>query len=304
MESTLLMSVGAIFAFVVFYQLEERSWLERLVPNYTLTYNWEFEMWQCASAAVIGLVGAGSSLVILISIGVVKQILLRIQERCDKTGFINGMIFVSTLGGLIVGKFSCLPTALLTTPDSLLVILFSCTPRSYFMGTSADYRKRPSVHNIHYKTHKRILHAFTLVHCFCESVHAGCQHELWVHRRIRVSRNCNWSDCWSDRSPAVRLLAPRHDSVLFHGCDAQWNLPHAFHSAGHRQLHALPRSAADGAGVHRLHHCLPHVHRYWADGGAAEPSGQECEGKCQEKGEGGQGQGGRTECLQQEGESV
>lgn len=104
MESTLLMSVGAIFAFVVFYQLEERSWLERLVPNYRLTYNWEFEMWQCASAAVIGLVAAGSSLVILISIGIVKQILLRIQERCDKTGFINGMIFVSTLGGLIVGK--------------------------------------------------------------------------------------------------------------------------------------------------------------------------------------------------------
>ena len=104
MESTLLMSVGAIFAFVVFYQLEEKSWLDRLTPNYFLTTAWEFEMWHCASGAVIGLVASGSSLCILLTIGIVKQILLRIQERCDRSGFLNGMIVVSTLGGFVVGK--------------------------------------------------------------------------------------------------------------------------------------------------------------------------------------------------------
>mmetsp|Transcript_8625 Transcript_8625/g.12872 ORF Transcript_8625/g.12872 Transcript_8625/m.12872 type:complete len:390 (-) Transcript_8625:250-1419(-) len=113
MEATLLMSVSAILSFIMFYQLEDETWLERLTPNYTLSMNWEFEMWHCGSAVVIGLVASGSSLCILIAVGIVKQILMRIQERCDSTKFINGMIFVSTLGGFVIGIIGyCLPLSL------------------------------------------------------------------------------------------------------------------------------------------------------------------------------------------------
>lgn len=108
MESTLLMSVAAIMAFIIFYQLEEKTWLERLTPNYTLSALWEFDLWHCSTAVVIGLVSSGASLGILLSIGIVKQILFRIQERCDRTGFLNGQMVISTLGGLIIGTLSLL----------------------------------------------------------------------------------------------------------------------------------------------------------------------------------------------------
>lgn len=103
MESTLLLSVAAVTSFLVFYQLEEKTWLERQERNYRLSVNWEFEQWQCGTAVVIGLISSASSMLILITIGLVKQILLRIQERCDRTGFLNGMICVATLGGFIIG---------------------------------------------------------------------------------------------------------------------------------------------------------------------------------------------------------
>lgn len=103
MESTLLMSVSAIMAFIVFYQLEQKTWLERLTPNYTLSALWEFDLWHCSTAVVIGLVASGCSLGILLSIGIVKQILFRIQEKCDKTMILNGQMVISTLGGLVIG---------------------------------------------------------------------------------------------------------------------------------------------------------------------------------------------------------
>lgn len=106
MESTLLMSVAAIMAFIVFYQLEEKTWLERLTPNYTLSALWEFDLWHCSTAVVIGLVSSGCSLGILLSIGIVKQILFRIQDKCDRTGILNGQIVISTLGGLLIGMRS------------------------------------------------------------------------------------------------------------------------------------------------------------------------------------------------------
>jgi H+/Cl- antiporter ClcA len=117
MESTLLMSVSAIMAFIVFFQLEEKTWLERLTPSYTLSAMWEFDLWHCATAVVIGLVSSGCSLGILLSIGIVKQILFRIKERCDSRGFLNGQIVISTLGGAVIGRPS-LPSPPLTVSIS------------------------------------------------------------------------------------------------------------------------------------------------------------------------------------------
>ncbi|CAE7623087.1 unnamed protein product, partial [Symbiodinium microadriaticum] len=90
-------------AFIVFYGLEEKTYLERMDANYFLSVNWEFELWQCATAVVIGTVCSASSLCILVAVGIVKQILLRIKDKCDATKFLSGTIVIATLGGLVIG---------------------------------------------------------------------------------------------------------------------------------------------------------------------------------------------------------
>lgn len=103
MESTLLMSVAAILSFVIFYVLEEKTWLSHLESNYALSVLWEFDVWQVGTAVVIGFISSAICLGLLLTIGIVKQILLRIKMRCDATKFLNGTIVVCTLGGFING---------------------------------------------------------------------------------------------------------------------------------------------------------------------------------------------------------
>lgn len=105
MESTLLMSIGAILSFVIFYVLEEKTWLDHLHANYVLSAYWEFDVWQIGTAVIIGFISSAVCLGLLLTIGIVKQILLRIKERCKATKFLNGTIVICTLGGLINGKF-------------------------------------------------------------------------------------------------------------------------------------------------------------------------------------------------------
>ena len=105
MESTLLMSIASILSFVIFYVLEEKTWLEHLNANYILSYLWEFDVWHIGTSVIIGFVSSAVCLGLLLSIGIVKQILLRIKERCNTTKFLNGTIVICTLGGLINGKF-------------------------------------------------------------------------------------------------------------------------------------------------------------------------------------------------------
>lgn len=103
MESTLLMSVAAILSFVIFYVLEQKTWLHHLESNYALSYLWEFDVWQVGTAVVIGFTSSAICLGLLLTIGIVKQILLRIKMRCDATKFLSGTIVICTLGGFING---------------------------------------------------------------------------------------------------------------------------------------------------------------------------------------------------------
>ena len=104
MEATLLMAVPAIISFIVFYAIEEKTYLERMDTSYFLSMNWEFELWQCGTAVVIGVICSASSLCILVAVGIVKQLLLRIKDKCDSMKFLSGTIVIATLGGFIIGK--------------------------------------------------------------------------------------------------------------------------------------------------------------------------------------------------------
>ena len=102
MESTLLMSIGGIMSFIVFYSLENKTYLEHLEANYRISMNWEFELKHCGVAVIIGFLSSILSLMTLLTVGITKQILFRIEERC-KAMKIPGKIVVCTLGGACIG---------------------------------------------------------------------------------------------------------------------------------------------------------------------------------------------------------
>lgn len=104
MESTLLMSIGAIASFCVFYALEDYTYLEALDPSYQISANWEFKLKHCGVAVVFGALSAVIALMTLLVVGITKQVLYRIEERCNKKG-IPGKIVVCTLGGVCIGIF-------------------------------------------------------------------------------------------------------------------------------------------------------------------------------------------------------
>jgi H+/Cl- antiporter ClcA len=103
MESTLLMSIGAISSFLVFYMLEDYTYLEPLKANYQLSMNWEFETKHCGVAIVIGALSSVIALMTLLIVGITKQVFYRIEERCNKVG-LPGKIIVCTIGGLCIGN--------------------------------------------------------------------------------------------------------------------------------------------------------------------------------------------------------
>jgi H+/Cl- antiporter ClcA len=102
MESTLLMSIPAIASFMVFFSIQEYTWINEIEANHQLSLNWKFEKWQCGAAILIGMASAGISLISLVGVGLVKQVLLRIKQRVDNTK-LNSTIVVATLGGFLIG---------------------------------------------------------------------------------------------------------------------------------------------------------------------------------------------------------
>lgn len=103
MESTLLMSIGAIVSFLVFYTLEDYTYLEALEANYLLSMNWEFETKHCGIAIVMGFLSAVVALVTLLIVGITKQVFYRIEERLNSRG-LPGKIVICTIGGLCIGR--------------------------------------------------------------------------------------------------------------------------------------------------------------------------------------------------------
>ena len=58
MESTLLLSIPAICSFLVFYAIEDYTWIDKIDANYQLSSKWNFEMWHCGAAVLIGMSSA------------------------------------------------------------------------------------------------------------------------------------------------------------------------------------------------------------------------------------------------------
>jgi H+/Cl- antiporter ClcA len=63
---------------------------------------WEFEEWQCLVAFVIGVVCAALSLVIIIFVGITKQIFNRIRHRLDDSPFLAKVV-PPVIAGVAIG---------------------------------------------------------------------------------------------------------------------------------------------------------------------------------------------------------
>jgi hypothetical protein len=108
MESTLLLSVSSIVSWSVFFGMQGLTWIEALEASpkiYALSYLWDFKMKHCAHAIVFGCVSAGLALCVLVSIGIVKQLLYRIKDKVAQIPFLSAEIVMATLGGFLIGIY-------------------------------------------------------------------------------------------------------------------------------------------------------------------------------------------------------
>ena len=96
------MSIGAITSFLIFYGLENATYLEHLDANYYLSQKWEFELKDCGVAVVIGAFSSVLALMTLLTVGITKQLLLRIEQKVKAVG-LPSKIIVCTIGGICIG---------------------------------------------------------------------------------------------------------------------------------------------------------------------------------------------------------
>lgn len=109
MESIVILSAGACVAFVMYFWLIPYTKIELMKRQLFLTYSWDFEVYQCGTAVVIGIISGLISLTQVIIIGICKQIFTRIRLRLERNKFWQN-VMPPIVGGLIVGSINyCLP---------------------------------------------------------------------------------------------------------------------------------------------------------------------------------------------------
>jgi len=123
MESIIVMSIGAISAFLVYYALLGYTEVAYFSTNLLATYNWEFEEWQCGTSIVIGCVSAVVALVTVIFVGATKQVFVRLRMRLEErlpSHKLLRAVLPPMIGGLLIGAVNyALP---LTVGDGNAVI--------------------------------------------------------------------------------------------------------------------------------------------------------------------------------------
>ena len=119
MEGILVLSSSALCAFVVYYFLLGYTDVHYYSTSYLLSYSWTFDLYQCGTAFLIGIVSGIIGLTAIIVIGICRQIFARIKLRLERNKFFLNIV-PPVLGGLIVGAVNVgLP---LTVGDGALVI--------------------------------------------------------------------------------------------------------------------------------------------------------------------------------------
>lgn len=81
MESTLVMSCGACVSFMLYYALVDMTYIESLSSHGAVfALKWDFDESHCFTAITIGIVSAGLGIVIMLGIGITRQVCLLFQD--------------------------------------------------------------------------------------------------------------------------------------------------------------------------------------------------------------------------------
>ena len=119
MEGILVLSSSALCAFVFYYWILDYTYVDRYDTSYVLSYTWDFDLYQCGTAFLIGIVSGAIGLTSIIFIGICRQIFGRIRFNLERNKFLRN-ILPPVIGGLIIGSVNvALP---LTIGDGALVI--------------------------------------------------------------------------------------------------------------------------------------------------------------------------------------
>eukprot|EP01033_Poteriospumella_lacustris_P006619 gene6619-4769_t len=106
MESTIILSISAMVGFVIYYELIEPTYLEYAENSGAiLAIEWlemGYSSWQIGTGIMIGLVAGGLCTMVMITIGITKQIFQRMRLRLARAPFLQEVL-PPTIGGLIIG---------------------------------------------------------------------------------------------------------------------------------------------------------------------------------------------------------
>lgn len=119
MESIVILSSSALCSFVMYYFVLEYSFVDLYSASYVLSFTWDFDLYQCGTAFIIGVVSGVIGLLSIIIIGICRQIFARIRLRLARNKFLQA-VTPPVIGGLVVGLVNvALP---LTVGDGNMVI--------------------------------------------------------------------------------------------------------------------------------------------------------------------------------------
>eukprot|EP01032_Pedospumella_encystans_P020341 gene20341-23105_t len=106
MESSTILSIGAVVCFVVYYEMVTSSYIEHVSTNgIKLSSQWlEYEDWMVGTGFVIGVVSAALCFMILLTIGVTKQLFNRIRSRLANP-FLQEVL-PPVIGGIAIGTIN------------------------------------------------------------------------------------------------------------------------------------------------------------------------------------------------------
>lgn len=107
MESTMVLSWSACIAFAVYYEMVGVTWIEHIAPNgIGLSYDWlgdpGYKSWQILTGFAIGVISAALNLGVMITIGICKQVFIRMRQRLSWNSFLKEIV-PPTIGGLCIG---------------------------------------------------------------------------------------------------------------------------------------------------------------------------------------------------------
>lgn len=118
MESMIVLSFSGIVSYIIYYTLSDNTYLERIsqsYQHYIVAVKWEFDEWQLGTGFCIGIVAGVVSVLMILVIGINKQVFYRIRSRLRKRNSFVGSVVPPALAGLVIG---CVNQALPLTVGS------------------------------------------------------------------------------------------------------------------------------------------------------------------------------------------